>query len=451
MCKRIHQITLVFLFFFTQLEYGQSIDSIDAFLEIEIEAKKIPGLSIAIIKNGKVVHKNSYGHSVVEHQVPAKNNTIYPLASLTKQFIATGILLLEQDGKIDINEPIQKYIDTLPSKWKSFTLNQLLSHTAGLAPMEKEWKSLKQHGWPKHVTRKMLWDSAKKDSIIGKPGYQFRYHNVGYSLAVFIIEEITKNDHREFFRKRIFEPLGMNDTFFEDQTRVTINQAEGYTLKDGELAKIWRVGQEDIGVGDGIYSNLEDMIKWITSINKNTLLNSEYKKKMFTRTQLKDGTSFRYGLGWWLPNRNHIPYAYHNGVTGTEILTIPKIDLNIILLSNLGQGEFDEVHYWGLAEKIAGTFFINEFVHRPIANPLPKNLNDFTGTFEYESGGNLQVYLKDNNIYLRDGYGEALMVYQGNNAFLLEEEPVEFRFLNANRIQIRDETWNDNFANRVKN
>ncbi|TAI47834.1 serine hydrolase domain-containing protein [Flagellimonas allohymeniacidonis] len=451
MSKKLYHISLVILLFFAQTNYSQSIDSIDVFIENEIEVRKTPGLSIAIIQNGKVIHKKAYGYSVVEHQVPANVHTIYPLASLTKQFIAMAILLLEQDDKIEIDVPINKYLDSLPQKWKSLTLNQLLSHTAGLAPMEEEWKSLKRDGWPKHVTRKMLWDSAKQDSILDKPGNQFRYHNVGYSLAVFLIEQITKNDHRSFFKKRIFEPLEMDNTFFEDQTKVTMNQAEGYTLKNGELAKIWRVGQEDIGVGDGIYSDIEDMIKWMKSINDNTLLKPKFQRKMYTQTRLNNGTSFRYGLGWWLPERNDISYYYHNGVTGTEILSIPKIKLDIIILSNLGQGEFDEVHYWGLAQEIAGKFFINEFQHRPTPTPLPNNFKDFIGTFEYESGGELEIYLKNNNIYLKDNYGEALMVYQGNNVFILKDEPVEFQFLSANRIQVIDEIWNDDFANRLKN
>ena len=108
MRKKQYYIILLILLFFTQGSYGQIIDSIDTFVEKERLKRKIPGLSIAIFQNGKIVHKNSYGFSVVEHQVPAKHNTIYALASLTKQFIATGILLLEQDGLIEIDAPIEK-------------------------------------------------------------------------------------------------------------------------------------------------------------------------------------------------------------------------------------------------------------------------------------------------------------------------------------------------------
>ena len=416
-----------------------------------MEERQIPGLSIVIIQNGKVIHKNAYGFSVIEHQVPSKIETIYELASITKQFIATGILLLEQDDLLDIDKPIENYIDSLPVKWKSLTLKQLLSHTAGLAAMEDEWKSLKENRWPKYVTRKMLWNSAIEDTILAVPGTQFRYHNVGYSLSVFIIEKITQGDHRDFFKKRIFEPLGMNNTFFEDQTKVTQNQAEGYTLKNGELVKIWRVGQEEIGVGDGLYSSLEDMIKWNKAIRENRLLKSDVQTKMFSRTKLNNGLLTKYGLGWWLSERNGIPYYYHNGITGPEFLKIPSIDLDIIILSNLGQGEFDDVHYWGMALKIAGEFFDTKLRHPPESVFLDStDYNFFTGTFEYESEGELEVYVRDGKLYLKDSFGESLMIYKGSNMFTLMDDPVIFRYLTKNRIQVIEELWNDDFANRKK-
>ena len=300
----------------------------------------------------------------------------------------------------------------------------------------------------------MLWESAKEDPIIGKPGNRFQYHNVGYALAIFVIEKITKDDHREFFKKRIFEPLKMDNTFFEDQSKVTMNQAEGYTLKNEKLAKIWRVGQEDIGVGDGLYSNIEDMIKWIKAINNNTLLLPNYQTKMFTKTTLNSGATFRYGLGWWLPERNGISFRYHNGVTGPEILSIPKIELDIVILSNLGQGEFDDVHYWGLAQKITGKFFNDKFKHPPNNNNnvlKPNNPHLYIGSFEYESGGILEIYLKEDKLYLKDSYGESLLMYKGDNEFIIEDDPVIFRFLDSNKIQVIEETWNDDFANRLNN
>lgn len=445
-------IPIIILLPFAQLTFAQDLAELDTYVAQEMSKRNIPGLSLAILQNGKLIHKNSYGNSVVEHQVPAKDHTVYALASLTKQFIAAGILLLEQEGRLDLNAPIEHYLDSLPKKWQKLNLRQLLTHTSGLAPMETEWKSLKANGWPKHVTRKMLWDSAIKDSLLNLPGEQFAYHNMGYSLAVFIIEAITKEDHRIFFKEKIFLPLRMENTFFEDQSKVTPNQAEGYTLKDGQLAKIWRVGQEDIGVGDGLYSTLDDMIKWINALNQHTLLSTPQQDKMFAKTILNNGDRFHYGLGWWLPQRNGIPYQYHNGVTGPEFLRIPKIGLDIMILSNFGQGEFDEVRYWGLAHAIAGNFFLKEFLHSPKADTVPvPQPKRYTGSFAYESEGTLDIYLKEEHLYLKDSYGEARMIYLDDGAFTLPDDPVIFRFLDFDKIRVEEEFWNYDFAHRVKN
>ncbi len=439
-----------FIFFPSSPCFNQNLISIDSFIEGKMTEKQIPGLTIAILQNDKIIHKNAYGLSVIEHKVPAKMETIYELASLSKQFIAMGILILVEKEILKLDEPIESYLDTLPDKWKQLTLNQLLSHTAGLAPIDEEWKSLKKGSWPKLVTKEMLWSSSLEDSIFASPGEQFKYHNLGYSLALFIIEKVTGMDHRDFFQQRIFDKLGMSKTFFEDQIKVTPNQTQGYTLKNDEIVKIWRVGQEEIGVGDGIYSCIEDMIRWNAALNNYELLSPDIQNLMFGKVQLNDRTYFRYGLGWWLPNRNDIPFYYHNGVTGTEYLKIPSHDLDIIILSNLGQGEYDEVYYWGLAEEIVCQFFTEKFCHQPIPQAINvADLSHFTGTFEYEEGGEVEIYVKDDNLYLKDSYGEALMIYQGNQAFILEEEPVIFKFLNENRIRIIEETWNDDFANRI--
>lgn len=428
---------------------AQELDALHSFIEQEISERGIPGLSLAVIQNGQLAHISSHGYSVVEHQVLATNQTIYPLASLSKQFIATAVLLLEQQGALELDAPIERYLDSLPEKWKNLSLKQLLSHTAGLASMEDEWKSLKTNGWPKHVSRKMLWDSAVKDAVPNPPGEKFTYHNVGYSLALFVIEALTQKDHRVFFVEKMFEPLQMRNTFFEDQTKITPHQAEGYTMKDGKLAKIWRVGQEDIGVGDGIYSNIEDMVKWVNALNQDRLLTPIQRDKLFTKTALNNGTSFHYGLGTWLPERNGISYRYHNGVTGTELLSIPQIGLDIIVLSNFGQGEFDEVRYWGLAHAVAGQFFFNEFIHQPKPIKIPiTDLQQYVGDYAYESEGSLSIYLKEEQLYLRDSYGESKMIYLGDNAFTLMEDSVIFRFLDADRIRVEEEFWNYDFANR---
>ena len=446
--QSIHTVFAILMMLTSLTGFSQSIPLIDSLVREAMMKKQIPGISMAVLQHGKLIHKKTYGYSVVEHHVESRLETIYEMASITKQFIAAGILLLEEDGKLNLQEPISTYLDSLPPKWRKLSLYRLLTHTAGLAPMEHELKSLKEGGWPKYLSRKALWTAALEDSIYASPGTKFRYHNFGYSLAIFIIEKVTGSDHRDFFANRIFKPLGMQQTFFEDQGKITPNQAQGYTLRQGKLAKIWRVSQEEIGIGDGIYSCLEDMIKWNNALNGYGILEEESLQKMFSRVTLSNGETFRYGLGWWIPSRNGIKYYYHNGITGPEILKIPSENVDIIILSNLGQGSFDHVPYWGLANEIASTL-VEKFRHEPVGKAIgQEELRRFVGNYEYQSGGNLEISLHNDALYLTDQYGESLLMFLGNQSFVLNDYPLIFEFINNDLIKVQEETWNDDFAIR---
>ena len=171
---------------------------------------------------------------------------------------------------------------------------------------------------------------------------------------------------------------------------------------------------------------------------------------MFSRVKLSDGENFRYGLGWWIPMRNSKEYYYHNGITGPEILKIPSEKLDIIILSNLGQGNYDYVPYWGLANKIADNI-AESFRHNPHGKPVSQQeLKNFIGTYEYQSGGKLEITVQDNSLYLIDYYGKSPLIFLGNHTFILKDSPVIFEFENRDLIKVKVETWNDDFAFRKK-
>lgn len=413
--------------------------------------KQIPGLAYGIIHKNELVHQNVFGFSNLEHQVPTKYETVFELASLTKQFIAVAVLKLAEQGQVDLDIAIDNYLDSLPEPWKMLTLRQLLSHTAGLAPQHAEWQTLKDGGWPKYVSRKDLWNAALQDSIYADPGTRFIYHNTGYFLATTIIEKITGLDHRDFFQAYIFDPLQMEYTFFEDQIRIVPHLASGYTLRDGKLCKIWRVGQEEIGGGQGLYSNMPDLIKWIQALNSGAIISQQSKSEMFSPIRLKDQTIFHYGLGWFLPLRNGIQYYYHNGITGPEILKIPSYELDIIVLTNLGEGEFDEGDYWGTANKIA-EFLVPEFIYKPVKIPMPVLLaEEIKGRYAYSDGSILEIDIIADKIILKDNWGTEELIFIGDGKFALKETAIYFQFMTKDKILITEEAWENDYAIRISN
>ncbi len=433
--------------------HSQMIVAVDSIVRSEMEERRIPGMAVAIIQSGQVIHKQVYGLSVVEHQVPVKPETPFELASLTKQFVATGILMLTQEGRINLDKPIKHYIDSLPTKWQSLTLRQLLSHTAGLTPQDQEYAMLRP--WPKYVSKQMMWEAAINDSIFSPPGEVFRYHNSGYFLAELIIENVTGLTYKEFFQKNIFSPLEMKETYFENQIKVIPDQAQGYTIKEDELIKIWRVSQEEMAGGWGIYSSINDLIKWSQALDNNVLLKTDIQKEMFTPIRLNTGDTFHYGLGWYLPQRNGLNYFYHNGQTGPEILKIPNKDLTVIVLSNLGIGlghvATNEPDPYGIADLIASQVE-KEFNFDPKVVPIDINeLKKFEGTFEFGYDSHVEFSVKNDQLYIQDSYGFDAMMHIGDGTFTFNNvPPVYYQFTDSNTVMVKEDTWENDLGKRKK-
>ena len=430
-----------------------NIEDLDSIIIQNMNKKQIPGLAIAVIRNGEVIYKNIFGYSVVEHKVKVKLETTFELASLTKQFVAAGILLLVKDRKVDLDERIEKYVDSLPGYWKDLTIRQLLSHTAGLAAQGEEYASL--HPWPKYVSKQMMWEAAVADSVSSSPGQTFSYSNTGYFLAEVIIENVTNEPYQKFFQERIFNPLQLENTYFEDQVKVIPNAAQGYTLRDKELIKIWRVSQEEMAGGWGIWSSLPDMIRWSQALVSNELLNKEIQEEMFKPIQLSSGESFRYGLGWFVTERHGITYYYHNGRTGPEMLILPDEKLTVIVLGNLGLGvgllESSAPNPYGMADVVASSL-VPEFKFDPKPEPIDKEeLNKLTGHYSFEYDNNVLFYTKEDQLYIKDIYGEDPMIHIGERVFtFLNTPPVYYQFIDTANVKVKEETWQNDMGKRIR-
>ncbi len=388
----------------------KSLGSIDDVVRTHMADRRIPGASIAII-NGKGETKTSaYGIAVIQHDVPAKVDTVYEIASLTKQFTAAAVLMLVDEGKLDLDHPISRYIESAPKAWRRITLRHLLTHTAGLASEDTEFASLRKD-WRRFSTQKLMLASAVEDPITSAPGERFDYASGGYFLAALAIEKASGMTYRDFMRQRIFEPLAMKHTLLQDELRIIPGEARGYSIKGGELVNIWRDAVEEVAGGWGMFSNLPDLIRWDRALRDRELLSDASYEAMFSPVELADGTRYRYGLGWWLPERNGIPYQYHNGVTGTEILKIPSRRLTVIVLTNLGRSSSvgsGEANPWGLADKIASVL-VPEFALETRDLPLSEQeLNVYAGRWRF-GYGEARFFARDGHLWIDSGRRAATL------------------------------------------
>ncbi len=383
-----------------------------------VAERRIPGATVAVVQADDSVITLAVGTAVVEHGVPAKVETVYEIASITKQFTAAAILLLQAEGLLELDDPVNRHFENTPETWRGMTIRHLLTHTAGFPSDADEFASLTGR-WPRYTTREVMEEAVRADVVTGRPGTRFDYGNVGYFVAARIIEEVSGISYRDFMQKRIFDALDMRHTLMHDELRVIPNEARGYGLKDGQLVGIWRDGMEEVAGGWGMYSTVPDLIRWDRAIRTGDLLPVEAWEEMFTPLKLGDGSRFRYGLGWWLPERNGLAYQYHSGVTGTEILRVPSHGLTVIVLTNLGQSNSigdGEAMPWGLANRVACSL-LPDF--KPDRTPVPistERLEDYVGRWEFDYGPAV-ISSQDETLIFADDFGEVALIHLGEDAF----------------------------------
>ena len=351
---------------------GAQSDAVDAYMKAEIAKRHIPGAALIVIQHGRIVKVQGYGVSTVEHDVPVIPDTVFELASVTKQFTAAAIMLLVEENKIGLDDPISKYLADTPDTWRGITVRHLLTHTAGLAGLEKNFASLQTGPIRAYYSTATMYASAKKDVMSFAPGERWQYSDVGYFLLGMIIEKASGQRYAEFLGARFFQPLGMTHTTVLDQSAIIRNLASGYTLRKGELVRIQRNTQIDLPSHFGVFSTVTDLAKWEFALSSGKVLTASSLEKMWTAVRLNDGTSFPYGFGWGVDEIRGHRVISHTGITGTQYSRYADDELAVIVLTNLGAHVgASEVNSWGLTNGVAGHFIPNMLVSSLAEQPLP--------------------------------------------------------------------------------
>jgi CubicO group peptidase (beta-lactamase class C family) len=292
----------------------------------------VPGASLLVIQDGRTVVRRSYGYASLEKHVKATPAIDYRLASVTKQFTAAGILLLKQDGKLHLSDPIRKWLPELPASDAGITIENLLEHTSGLI----DYGPLA----PPDRTRQLsdldvLHLIASQHKLYFQPGHAQRYSNGGYVLLGLIIQRASGMDLADFLKQRIFQPLGMDHTLMYEHHRgpQVPNRAYGYSKIDGK----WTQTDQDLTSatrGDGgVYSNIDDLAKWDAALYTNQLLDAASRKLMFTTTWSNDIPDVSYGFGWAKSGDT----VWHSGESigfRNVIIRWPQQHLAVVILSN---------------------------------------------------------------------------------------------------------------------
>jgi D-alanyl-D-alanine carboxypeptidase len=349
---------------------AQQVAQVDTLIQQALKKQRIPGLSLAVVKDGHLVLAKGYGLANVELHVPATPETVYQMQSITKSFTASGIMLLAEEGQLGLDDKVSQHLDGTPESWKVITVRHLLTHTSGIKDFINE------------ATASLRLDASEEDVLKATvtrplnfpPGEQHAYSNTNYHLLAMIIHKLTGKSYGDFLRERIFDPLGMTDTRVISLSEIIPNRAAGYLLaKDG-----WRNGEfiapSILGYGGGgLRSTVLDMAKWDAALDTERVLKRATLEQMWTPAKLNNGQAAVYGFGWGLRQvRGHRCVSHTGGhVTGFATIISRFVDdrLTVIMFSN---GRHAQVGR--LAEQVAGVYVpsLAPPVHRPIEDKEPQ-------------------------------------------------------------------------------
>ncbi|AZB29446.1 serine hydrolase domain-containing protein [Chryseobacterium balustinum] len=320
---------------FTHLLFGQNFaEKVDRIIQTEFNEKDGPGGVFLISKKGKHIYEKAFGLSNLELNVKLQPNNVFQIGSMTKQFTAVAILLLEQDGKLNTSDYISKYIPDYPNGNK-ISIHNLLTHTSGIKDFTKA-KGLSEIA-QKEMTPKMMVDFFKNEPVDFQPGEKLEYNNSGYVVLGYIIELVSGKTYEDFIQLNIFDKIGMSNSYYATDRRVIKNRASGYHQKSYGYVNKSVISFSVPYASGSLMSTLEDMLKWQNSLNKNLLLNQKETAKAFTKYKLNNGEEFEYGYGWHLKNINGIPTREHGGsIFGFKSMAvyIPSEDIYVLGFSN---------------------------------------------------------------------------------------------------------------------
>src|SRR5690606_26965464 len=293
---------------------------------------KIPGVSLAVIKDGKPIIVKGYGFANIEHNVPVKPETIFQSGSVGKQFTAFAIMLLVEEGKINLDDKIGKYLGEVPAGWANVTVRHLLTHTGGFTDYPKEFD------YRRDYTEDDLLKIIRETPLAFEPGKKWQYSNLGYVTLGMIIRKASGQFYGDFLAERVFKPLGMTTARIITEADIVPNRAAGYELRDGTLKNQDWVSPSLNTTADGaLYLSLLDMIKWEEGLAAGKLLSKAAYEQMWAPAKLNGGADHPYGFGWAVRTLNGRRVIEHGGAWQgfkSFIARYPDDKLTVIAFAN---------------------------------------------------------------------------------------------------------------------
>jgi CubicO group peptidase (beta-lactamase class C family) len=396
-----------------------------------------PGCAVAAMRDGKILYQRGYGMADLDHNVPITAETVFHVASMSKQFTAAAIVMLAQERKLSLDDEVRKYVPELPDFGAPVTLRQLVYHTSGL---RDQWELLGLAGW--RYSLDLITDDdvlsvmSRQKDLNFPPGSKHMYSNTGYTLLAQVVKRVSGQSFREFTTSRIFQPLGMRNTHFrDDHAEIVKNMAYGY-VPAKDTFRISITNFDTVGA-TSLLTTIEDLALWDENFYNPRVGGPEMIRQMLERGKLSDGEQLDYAFGLVIGKHRGLATVDHAGGDAgyrSDMIRFPDQHFTAVCLCNRADSNPSE-----LTLQVAEIYLAKEMTAADKVGAgsgktvqlAPEKLAAKVGTYiKAEGGQTLSITLKDDKLHITPGAGEDSyeMNALSENDFRLATAPIDFKF-----------------------
>uniref|UniRef100_UPI004049A191 serine hydrolase n=2 Tax=Gelidibacter sp. TaxID=2018083 RepID=UPI004049A191 len=422
---KIACVLLFTLFSFTKSGAQNLEQQVDEYLKSAYPANE-PGVSFLIAKDGKTIYRKAFGMANLELNVPMTPDNVFEIGSITKQFTAIAILMLEEQGKLNVEDDITKFIPDYPTKGKKITIHQLLNHTSGIKSYTnmESFMALAR----KDMTPVELMDAFKNEPMEFEPGEQFNYNNSGYILLGYIIEVASGETYEQFIQKHIFDKLGMKNSVYGSKVNLVPNRATGYSQTETGFRNAEYLSMTLPYAAGSLMSTTDDLLKWQNALNNHTLITKASYEKAIHGSTLNNGEHISYGYGLGEDQVNGSPSIQHGGgIFGytTMGIYLPEEKIFVSGLTNCDCKNITDV-----TTAIAAIAIGKPFPTKKDAIKLTEaEQQKWLGAYQFEGGIVRHISVENGQLYsLREGSSKLEIYPMSKTHFIFDGSNTAYEF-----------------------
>ena len=403
--KKILPVILVFLLAHNTIAQKLSKEY-DALMS-EVYKEDAPGAVALVVKNEKVLYRKAFGMANLELGVKMKPENVFRIGSITKQFTASAILRLRDEGKLSLDDDITKYVNKYPTHGHVISIEHLLTHTSGIKSYTemKEWDAEVQR---KDFTPTELIDFFKNQPMDFKPGEEFHYNNSAYFILGYIIEVVSGKPYEEYIDSVFFKPLKMTNSYYDTASRIIKNRAYGYNKNEDKYINQDFLNMTQPYAAGSLLSTVDDLYKWYSAVMNDEVISKTSREEAHTTYLLNDGEKTGNGYGWFIGNIQGSKMIEHGGgINGylTSSIYLPDDDVFVAVLSNCTCDDPDKIAKKMAALTIGKPY---EWKKMEVDEGL---LTEYEAVYQSEKGEQRIITFKDGQLYSMRSGGNKYKVY----------------------------------------